>query len=255
MPRDTVARRERQGSRDLRARRRAPAARRQRSHLDLRRRPADRDPGQGSRADGPLRVLVRADEAHRPEPLARAARRRSLDGVPAAGDAARRMRRPRLHHRLGLEGLPAKRRGVRAPASGRAARVGAAARADLHAVDEGSDRPRREHHARRGSRARRRASVRQGRADRARAVRLCGGARGGARHHPRRHEVRARRRRRGRLVLADEAFTPDSSRFWPADATSRAGRSRRSTSSTSATTASPSAGTRRIPGRSCRTTS
>ena len=37
------------------------------------------------------------------------------------------------------------------------------------------------------------------------------------RDHPRRHEARVRRRRDGRIVLGDEAFTPDSSRFWPAD--------------------------------------
>ena len=42
--------------------------------------------------------------------------------------------------------------------------------------------------------------------------------RGAARDHARRHEVRARNRRRaGALVLGDEAMTPDSSRFWPAD--------------------------------------
>ena len=34
--------------------------------------------------------------------------------------------------------------------------------------------------------------------------------------HHRRHEVRARPRRGRALVLGDEAFTPDSSRFWPA---------------------------------------
>ena len=43
---------------------------------------------------------------HRPEPSARAARRRPLDRVQAPGDAADRVRRARLHHRLGLEGLP-----------------------------------------------------------------------------------------------------------------------------------------------------
>ena len=50
----------REGARDLRARRRPPAARRVRPDLDLRRRPADRDPGQGPRADRPLGVLVHA---------------------------------------------------------------------------------------------------------------------------------------------------------------------------------------------------
>jgi phosphoribosylaminoimidazole-succinocarboxamide synthase len=38
-----------------------------------------------------------------------------------------------------------------------------------------------------------------------------------ARHHHRRHQVRVRPRRHGRLHLIDEALTPDSSRFWPAD--------------------------------------
>ena len=71
--------RERQGPRDLRARRRAPAARRERPDLDLRRRAADRDPRQGARAHRPLRLLVRADRLDRPEPPARARRRRPLD--------------------------------------------------------------------------------------------------------------------------------------------------------------------------------
>ena len=53
-------RREREGPRDLRARRRAPAARRQRPDLDVRRRAPDRDPRQGSRAHRPLGLLVRA---------------------------------------------------------------------------------------------------------------------------------------------------------------------------------------------------
>ena len=46
-----------------------------------------------------------------------------------------------------------------------------------------------------------------------------------ARHHHRRHQVRVRRRRRrASSMLIDEALTPDSSRFWPAD-TYRAGTS------------------------------
>ena len=92
-------------------------------------------------------------------------------------------------------------RGLRAPPARRAEGIGAAARADLHAVDEGADRPRREHHARRGGRARRARALRRGRANRARALPLRRGARGGARDHPRRHEVRARRRR-GRRARA-----------------------------------------------------
>ena len=71
------------------------------------------------------------------EPPARAAARRPLDRVPAAGDAADRVRRPRLPRRLGLEGLPGDRRRLRARAAGGAARVGPAAGADLHARDQG----------------------------------------------------------------------------------------------------------------------
>ena len=56
----------------------------------------------------------------------------------------------------------------------------------------------------------------------------------------------------GRLVLADEALTPDSSRFWPADEYEPGGRSRRSTSSSCATTARRSAGTRPPPAPSSR---
>ena len=41
----------------------------ERPHLDLRRRPADRDPGQGPRAHRPLGVLVRADARHRRETI------------------------------------------------------------------------------------------------------------------------------------------------------------------------------------------
>ena len=57
---EATARRKRQGPRALRARRRAAAARRERPHLDLRRRPPDRDPRQGTRAHRPVGLLVRA---------------------------------------------------------------------------------------------------------------------------------------------------------------------------------------------------
>ena len=50
-------------------------------------------------------------------------RRRPLDRVPPARDAADRVRRPRLPRRLRLEGLPRDRRGLRPPAAGRARRV------------------------------------------------------------------------------------------------------------------------------------
>ncbi len=52
-----------------------------------------------------------------------------------------------------------------------------------------------------------------------RALRARRGTRRGARDHPRRHQVRVRLRRRAtEVVLGDEVLTPDSSRFWPADA-------------------------------------
>ena len=51
----------------------------------------------------------------------------------------------------------------------------------------------------------------------------------------------------GQVTLADEAMTPDSSRFWPPKPTRRAALSRPSTSSTSATGVSPPAGTERRP--------
>ena len=53
---------------------------------------------------------------------------------------------------LGLEGLRSARLDLRPRAAGGAARVGPAARADLHAVDQGDDRARREHRRRAGAR-------------------------------------------------------------------------------------------------------
>ena len=50
------------------------------------------------------------------------------------------------------------------------------------------------------------------------AVRPRAGDGGRARPDPGRHQIRVRRRRRtGRIVLADEIHTPDSSRYWFAD--------------------------------------
>lgn len=47
----------------------------------------------------------------------------------------------------------------------------------------------------------------------------------------------------GRLVLADEVLTPDSSRFWPRDSYSPGGPQKATTSNSSATTSRPSTGT------------
>ena len=114
-------RRERQGPRALRARRRAPAAHRERPHLGVRRRPADRDPGQGSRADRPLRLLVRAHEATSSRTTCSTIREdgRSMECRRLA-DAPDRVRRARLPLRIGLEELPGERRGVRDRAARRA---------------------------------------------------------------------------------------------------------------------------------------
>ena len=99
------------------------------------------------------------------------------------------------------------------------------ARADLHAGDQGRSGPRPQHHR---SRGRARWSARRCSRDCARlTLELYSrgvGARRGARHHPRRHQVRIRLADGGELLLIDEVLTPDSSRFWPRDQY-RAGRS------------------------------
>ena len=158
--------------------------------------------------------------AHRPEPPARDPRRRPLDGVPAARDAADRVRRPRL------------------PRPARAGRTTCAtARSAGHALPEGLRESERAAGSRSSRRRRRRVEGHDENIDAREAAELVGeerfrevervshralrvrrGACRRARDHHRRHEVRARPRRRRQLVLADEALTPDSSRFWPADA-------------------------------------
>ena len=74
----------------------------------------------------------------------------------------------------------------------------------------------------------------------------------GARHHPRRHEVRVGPTADGELILIDEVLTPDSSRFWPADRTGPGEPRRRSTSSSSATGWRRPAGTSARRRRGCR---
>ena len=139
--------------------------------------------------------------------------------VPPGRDAADRVHRARLPHRFGVEGVP--RDGHRCTA--RRSPPGccesiAAARAGVHAVDQGRGRrSRREHLAS----SRRSTSSARSWPSRPRDVSLELYARGAAwarraGHHHRRHQVRARPDRR-RAGLADEVLTPDSSRFWPAD--------------------------------------
>ena len=148
------------------------------------------------------------------------ARRRPLDGVPARSRCCRSSASSAATS-PGPAGRTTSRRGE---VCGHALPAGlresdAASRADLHAGDEGADGPRREH--RRRAQAVElvgRGAAPRGRAGLARALPLRRGVRARARDHDRRHEVRVRaRRRRDGSCLGDEALTPDSSRFWPAD--------------------------------------
>ena len=148
--------------------------------------------------------------SHRPEPPVGLSARRARCPTPAARAllADRSMIVRRLNalpveavvrgYLIGsrLEGLPAHRRGVRHRAA-RGAQAGRpAARADLHAVDQGRARPARRE---RGLRARRgadrRRARRAGARHRDRAVPVRRRARAGARHHHRGYEVRVRHRR------------------------------------------------------------
>ena len=164
--------RQRQGARDLRARRRPPAARRERPHLDLRRRLADRDPRQGPRAHRALRLLVRAHGGDRAQPPARAAAttgaRPSAAGWRCSRSSAwcAATSPARAGRTTSATGEVC---GHRLPDGLRESR--AAAGADLHARDEGAERPRREHRPRGGGRAGRRGALRRGRAAVARALR------------------------------------------------------------------------------------
>ena len=118
----------------------------------------------------------------------------------------------------GWKDYRAHRSGLRARAARRARRVGTAAGADRHPGDEGHLRPRREHRRANRRRPRRRRALGRGRGGGARALRL---------RRPRHAEARGiiladtkfelGLDQAGTLVLGDEALTPDSSRFWPAD--------------------------------------
>ena len=138
--------------------------------------------------------------------------------------AADRVRRARLSVRLGLEGLPADRRGLRHRAAGRTARVGPPA------ASRSSRRRPRPTAATTSTSARREAAALVGRRRSSRALRDADARalRGGAPRTPSscgiivadtKFEFGLRRRRRqpASLILIDEVLTPDSSRFWPAD--------------------------------------
>ena len=195
MPEAAVHLGERQGARALRARRRAPAARRLRPDLDLRRDPADRDPRQGTRPHRPVGVLVRADPRDRPEPPAR----RSADDGRSLECRRLEMLPVEVVVRGYLSGSGWKDYRETGSVCGHALPAGLVesdrlpepivtpATKAVSGHDENID-------ARRRGGARRRRALGRGRVRRARALRLRLPARGGARDHPRRHEVRARAR-------------------------------------------------------------
>ncbi len=145
---------------------------------------------------------------------------RPRDARRAARDGAGRVRRARLHHRLGLEGLPGHRRGLRDRAARRAPRsrdqlpepiFTPATKAEVGDHDENVDFDRAAEII--GDRALleelRRLSI---------AIYELGAA-----HARERGIILADtkfefgRRADGTIVLGDEVLTPDSSRFWPAD--------------------------------------
>ena len=70
---------------------------------------------------------------------------RPLDALPQDGSRADRVRGARLSGRLGLEGIPAERHGLRHRAAGRPDREQPLAGTDLHPRDQGRRGPRREH--------------------------------------------------------------------------------------------------------------
>ena len=143
---------------------------------------------------------------------------RPVDAGEPAHDDADRVRRARLPRRLGMEGLQGHRHGLRPQPPAGHGRGAEAAEAALHAVDEGHRRPRPEHRPRRRRPARRRGALRPARSRcRSSSTRPPPSTRSsGASSSPTRSSSSARTRP-GRIVLGDEALTPDSSRFWPAD--------------------------------------
>jgi len=157
----------------LRSRRRV-AHRGLRSTFGFRLRAAQPDSRQGQGAEPDLGILVRTLRRHHPQSrdqhrrrrvsgaTARAggSTRRTLDPGAQAGDAPRGVCGARLPRRFRLEGIPAIRNGLRHSVARGARGVVMLAAADLHAVDQGRVRPRREHPVLRGrapgrSRARR----------------------------------------------------------------------------------------------------
>ena len=154
--------------------------------------------------------LISTDLADLPAGAQRSRAGRAGHVVPPGRDAADRVHRARLHHRLGLEGVPHRRHHARHDAARGPARVLAAARAGVHAR-----RPRRPRATTRTSPSTRPSTwSAPSWPTRARDVSLELYRRGAARalrarHHHRRHQVRAGpgRRRAGRGRRGADART------------------------------------------------
>ena len=142
-----------QGPRHVRGRR-PPADGRHRQDLRVRRGARLRRARQGPCAQPVVAVLVRAYHGHRGQPPDfDGSRRLSRSAAPARGPACRtldagaaheahshRVRRPRIPVGLRLEGVPARRAGLRRPPPRRPARVRPPAGTNLHAGHQGGDR-------------------------------------------------------------------------------------------------------------------
>ena len=196
-----------QGARHLRGRRRQDADRGERPPLGVRRGAARPDPGEGARAERDGELLVRAARprgARTSSPAStrsqwfaeneRDAGARPLGRGEEAQAAADRGGGARLHHRLGLEGLPEERaRSAASSCPGACARPRSCREPIFTPATKAESRARREHHLRPGG-----AADRQGRSRRrcaTSAIRLYREAADyarDARHHHRRHQVRVR---------------------------------------------------------------
>ena len=127
------------------------------------------------------------------------------------------MRGARLPVGIRLEGLPVDGRRLRRRAAGGAARIGSAARADLHAGHQGRERSRREHQ-RSGSGTSRRRDLVATLRDLTLALYAFGAA-----HAESCGIILADTKFEfgltdaGDIILIDEVMTPDSSRYWPKD--------------------------------------
>ena len=208
------------------------------------------DPRQGQGADRALGVLVREDRhivanhmlsATEDVPDPRAGARA---GGAEAEDAAGGVRGARLHHRVGLEGLPGHRRvsGIELPAGLR----------ESEQLPEPIFTPstKAEVGPRRGDRLRAAAELVGDRELMRRVADVAVELYSFAAEHAREHGVILADTKfefgldeAGELVVGDEVLTPDSSRYWPADGYEIGAASPASTSSTCATGPAPAAGT------------